>query len=101
MAVITARALVVLAEGKSDDEMIYVKVKDPTGHRYGAKIASIMASSYKPTVDLLAEDGEMVFGVPLPRIQFVDVRPHVEYPLMSTAEFVNSALPGEEIRQDD
>lgn len=95
MAVVTAAALTVLAEGMADDEMIYVRIKDPTGHRYAGKVTSILASDYKPTVDIEAEDGELVCRVPVPRIQFVDIRRSLSYPLMTASEFADAVLPDE------
>lgn len=78
MATITPRALQAIIQGKRDDEMIHVKVKDPTGHRYFGRVADLLAThptdAAKSTCTILADDGELVFGVKVSQLEWLDVR---------------------------
>lgn len=78
MAIITPRALEAIIRGKRDNEMIWAKVKDPTGHRYFGCVADLLATSptdaAKSTVTILADDGELVHHVPVSRLEWFDVR---------------------------
>lgn len=85
MAAVTANTLVAVLKGKSDSEMIYVRVKDRSGHRYNGKISALHAGPHKPVVDVQALDGEMKWGVPVPAILWVDVRPRLDYPVAEGA----------------
>ncbi|MEU3522349.1 hypothetical protein AB0E62_00475 [Streptomyces sp. NPDC038707] len=78
MAIITPRALQAVILGKRDDEMIWVKVKDPTGHRYFGRVADLLAThptdSAKSMVTIQADDGELVLGVKVSQLEWFDVR---------------------------
>ena len=79
MAAITPRALVALVQGKKDSDMIWVKVKDPTGYQYFGRVADVLATdptdAARSTVTIHAEDGEMVWGVKVNQLMWLDVRP--------------------------
>lgn len=78
MSAISPHALAILIENHDGGEMVYVRIKDATGHRYGGRITSMQEVKDAPrssTVDVEAEDGEMCWAVPVRRIIAVDVRP--------------------------
>ncbi len=90
MSVITPHALVALLAGKADDEMVYVRIKDETGHRYRGRVTSMQAVAAAPrasTVDVEAEDGEMCWAVPVYKIIAVDVRPFQRFNGYGVAQF--------------
>ena len=78
MAGITPRALQAIILGKRDDEMIKVQVKDPTGYRYFGRVADLLMTDPgdgdKSTCTILADDGELVFGVRVSQLKWFDVR---------------------------
>lgn len=79
-AVVTPRALKALIRGKLSTEVIWVKVKDPTGHRYFGSVGDMLctdADDTDPTkarCTILADDGELVHGVQVSRLEWFDVR---------------------------
>lgn len=88
---VTPHALRAMMHGKGDDEMVYVRVKDPTGHRYEGRIMDLLESCHDPknaTVTIEATDGEVVWSVMVNRIEWYDVRPFREFDGYSAAQFV-------------
>lgn len=97
MSAISPHALAVLLKGKDDGEMVYVRVKDPTGHRYEGRVISMQEVSDAPrisTVDVEATDGEVVWHIPVHRILAVDVRPFRRFDGYGTAQFVEEVSKG-------
>lgn len=91
MNVITPHALAVLLKGHAEGEMVYVRIKDATGHRYGGRVTSMQEVRDAPlssTLDVESEDGEMCWAVSVRRVIAVDVRPFQRYTGHGTAEFV-------------
>ena len=89
---ITPRALVAMIRGKGDDEMVYVRVKDPTGHRYEGRIMDLTESYHDPknaTVTVEATDGDVVWNVMVNRIEWYDVRPFRRFTGYTVAQFVS------------
>lgn len=92
MSVITPHALAVLIKNHDEGEMVYVRIKDATGHRYGGRVTSMQEVKDAPrssTVDVEAEDGEMAWAVPVYRVLAVDVRPFRRYTGYGVAQFVS------------
>lgn len=97
MNTVSPHAIAVLLKGKDDGEMVYVRVKDATGHRYGGRVTSMQEVKDAPrssTVDVEAEDGEMVWATPVYRIIGVDVRPFQRFDGYGAAQFVSDFGPG-------
>lgn len=92
MGVISAHALAVLVKEHAEGEMVYVRIKDATGHRYGGRVTSMQEVKDAPrssTVDVEAEDGEMAWKVPVYRIIAVDVRPFQHFTGYGVGQFVS------------
>mgnify|MGYP001609669806 CR=1 FL=1 len=79
MALVTAKAIQAMMRGKAPDEMIYIRVKDQSGHRYNGRIMSLSPRPDRPSVDVQATSGEMVWNVPVPAGLWVDIRPTLDY----------------------
>jgi hypothetical protein len=97
MSVISPRALVALLDGKDDSEMVYVRVKDPTGYRYEGRVAAVQEVKGAPlssTFDIQTTDGDLLCDVSVRRITHVDVRPFRRYDGYSAGDFVSSFGPG-------
>lgn len=88
---VTPHALAAMMRGKGDDEMVYVRVKDPTGHRYEGRIMDLQEHSHAPrnaTVTVEATDGEVVWNVMVNLIEWYDVRPFQRFTGYTVAQFV-------------
>jgi hypothetical protein len=97
MSMISPHALAILIHGKAEGEMVHVRVKDPTGHRYGGRVLAMQEVKDAPrasTVDVEAEDGDVCWAVPVHRVIAVDVRPFRRYDGYGTAQFVAEVGPG-------
>lgn len=88
---ITPHALTAMIRGKGEGEMVYVRVKDPTGHRYEGRIMDLVEFGHDPknaTVTIEATDGEVVHNVMVSRIEWYDVRPFQRFDGYTVAQFV-------------
>lgn len=91
MGAVTPAAMVAMLKGKADGEMVYVRVKEPNGNRYEGRIMDLTACGDNPRaafVTIEATDGEVVWGVPVLRIQWCDVRPFQRFTGYGVAQFV-------------
>ena len=78
MAALTPSALATLIAGMKPTDRIHVRVKDKTGHRYMGHVADLLHDSANPdnsTCTIVSADDEIVWNVPVRRIEWVDVRP--------------------------
>lgn len=92
MSAVSPSALVAMLNGKDDDQMVFVTVKESNGHRYEGRVTSmqeVKAAPRSSTVDVEATDGEMVWAVPVYRVVAVDVRPFQRYSGYGVAQFVS------------
>lgn len=99
MNVISPHALAVLAKALNhSSEMIFVSVKDETGHRYEGRMTSMQEVKGAPpasTFDIEATDGEMCWAVPVKRITAVDARPFQRFSGLSAAQFASDFATGQ------
>jgi hypothetical protein len=94
---ITARALQVLLKGKNDNEMVFVRIKDPTGYIYSGRVLpdeDDLEGTRIPTISVEATNGELVWNVKTERIIGVDVVPFRRFTGYGVKEFVDDFGPG-------
>lgn len=77
-AVITPRALAALIAGRKNDEIIKVRVKDSTGYQYFGHVGDLLVNSKNSELSncsIIADGGDVIWGVPVHHIEWIDVRP--------------------------